>query len=259
MIRLACALLLLLPAGGCVTRAEFDARVARGRSLEYEMARREDEMVRLRRRNLALLQVGSRLKLERQSLDTERIELLGEIEEARQEYERLQDALLGEQRAREARERELQQLAGTYQSLVEELEKEVEDGKLEIHRLRGRLQVRALDRLLFDSGSATINAGGGEVLRKVAGQLARIEGHRIRVEGHTDNVPISSERFPSNWELSVARAAGVVRSLIDAGLEPGRLSAEGFGPWQPIAPNDSPANRSRNRRIEIVLVPESER
>jgi len=240
----------------CATRSDFEAAVARSRSLEHELRRREGEMIQVRRRNAALTQVGSRLKLERESLDTERIELLGEIEELREEYEQLQAALRDEQRLREQRETEIQQLSGTYQNLVDELEREVSQGQVEIHQLRGRLQVRALDQILFPSGSSDIKPEGRELLRRIAAQLARIDDHRIRIEGHTDNVPISTERFPSNWELSVGRAVGVVRLLSSAGLPEKRLSAEGFGPYQPIDSNGSARGRARNRRIEIVLVPE---
>ena len=77
----------------------------------------------------------------------------------------------------------------------------------------------------------------------------------LQVDGHTDRRPIATARFPSNWELSLARSMAVVRALQDAGVDPTVLSAAGYGPYQPIAPNDSTDNRSLNRRIEIVLAP----
>jgi chemotaxis protein MotB len=249
----ALALLALLAA--CVTRAEHEAAVARMRSLEHQRAQRAEELARLRERNSTLLALGSRLEIERSSLDSEKRGLLGELEDLRGAHEQAQSALEDEQRQRAAREAEVQNLTGSYSSLVEELEREVEEGKIEIHELQGRLQVRALEQILFDSGSAELKPQGAELLGKVAAQLARISDHTIRVEGHTDDVPIHTARFPSNWELSVARAAGVVRALEDAGLQPERLSAQGFGPHRPIASNADPSGRARNRRIEIVLVP----
>ena len=256
--RCASAALLALLAMGCVTRAEHDAAVARMRSLEHQRAQRAEELAKLRERNAALHSVGSRLVIERSSLDNEKRDLLGEIEDLRGEREKVRDALADEQRQREAREAEIQRMTGSYRNLVDELEREVEEGKIEIHQLRGRLQVRALDKILFDSGSAALKPEGADVLRTVAEQLVQIEDHSIRVEGHTDDVPIQTERFPSNWELSVARAAGVVRALEEAGIPSDRLSAQGFGPYQPIASNADPAGRARNRRIEIVLVPGAE-
>jgi chemotaxis protein MotB len=241
-----CALVL----AGCVTRAEHEAALARSHSIEHQRDR-------LIERYAALRAVGSRLAVERSSLDTEKQEILGELEDLRGEHERVQGALEDEQRIRQSREAEIQRMSGSYRNLVEELEREVEAGKIEIHELRGQLQVRALESILFDSGSAELKPGGAEVLQKVAVQLARLERHTIRVEGHTDDVPIRTERFPSNWELSVARAAGVVRALERAGVPPEQLSAQGFGPYKPIESNTEPAGRARNRRIEIVLVPES--
>jgi chemotaxis protein MotB len=237
--------LLALVATGCVTRARHEAAVARMRALEHQRAQRAAELAEVRARNAELEEERSRLEIARASLDNEKLGLLGEIEDLRGEHERIQSALA----QREAE-------SGSYRKLVDELEREVEDGKLEIHRLRGRLQVRALDRILFDSASAELKPEGSELLRRVADQLLKLEDHSIRVEGHTDDVPIHTERFPSNWELSVARAAGVVRQLEDAGVPSARLSAQGFGPNQPIASNADPAGRARNRRIEIVLVPE---
>jgi len=253
----ACALLALLCAA-CVTRAEHEAAVARMRSLEHQRAQRAEELDALRKRNAALHAVGSRLTIERSALDDEKRELMGQMEDLRGEHEKVQSALADEQRQRAEREAEIGRLNGSYRALVDDLEREVEAGKLEIHELRGRLQVRALEKILFDSGRAELKPEGAEVLRKVARQLARIGGHTIRVEGHTDDVPIHTARFASNWDLSVARAAGVVRALEGAGVPSARLSAEGFGPYQPIASNADAAGRARNRRIEIVLVPESE-
>jgi chemotaxis protein MotB len=236
--------------GACVTRAEHEAALARAHSLEHQ----RDE---LQKRYAALRAVGSKLKTERTSLDSERREIQGQLEDLRGAHERVQSALEDEQRIRQAREAEMQRMSGSYRNLVEELEREVEAGKIEIHELKGQLQVRALESILFDSGSAELKPGGAAVLEKVARQLARIADHSIRVEGHTDDVPIRTERFQSNWELAVARAAGVVRALERAGVEPERLSAQGFGPYKPIESNAEPAGRARNRRIEIVLVPES--
>ena len=89
----------------------------------------------------------------------------------------------------------------------------------------------------------------------MAEQISRLESHDVRVEGHTDSVPIKTEQFPSNWELSAARASGVVRFLIQNGVDSSRLSATGYGAERPLVANDSAKNRARNRRIEILLVP----
>jgi chemotaxis protein MotB len=163
--------------------------------------------------------------------------------------------LTEEREARAGKEAEIAAMSGTYRNLVEQLENELRAGEVEIEELRGRLQVRALDQILFDSGSVEIKPRGREVLAKVAAQLAKVTDRRVRVEGHTDDRPIATPRFPSNWELSVGRAATVARFLAEHGVAPQRLEASGFGEFAPIASNDTPESRARNRRIEIVLAP----
>lgn len=112
------------------------------------------------------------------------------------------------------------------------------------------------DRLLFDLSKAEINPTGLKLLDDVAGVLKELP-FPIRVEGHTDNVPIHTPRFPSNWDLSIARAVSVVKHFINStGIRPDRLSAVGYGESRPLVANDSPRNRSKNRRVEIVLVME---
>ena len=96
--------------------------------------------------------------------------------------------------------------------------------------------------------------GAKEALRTIAGSLSFANRH-VMVEGHTDNAPIHTFRYPSNWELSTARATTVVRSLItDFHLSPKRLSASGYGEYYPVAPNDTPENRAKNRRVDIVIL-----
>jgi chemotaxis protein MotB len=115
------------------------------------------------------------------------------------------------------------------------------------------------DALLFDFGKAEINSSGLAFLDKMAALVQKISC-LVRVEGHTDNVPIHTYRFPSNWDLSTARAVSVVKYLVDIGkINPERLSAVGYGESRPLVPNDSAANRARNRRVEIVLVTEGEK
>ncbi|HET7047103.1 MAG TPA: OmpA family protein [Solirubrobacteraceae bacterium] len=119
---------------------------------------------------------------------------------------------------------------------------------------RRGLVVRVLtDQLLFASGQATLQAAGYPLLNEVAQLLNVDRSHPITVEGHTDNVPISSSQYPSNWELSTDRATTVVRYLIAKGVNRQRLGAVGYADLHPIASNATAAGRGRNRRVEIVL------
>ena len=248
-----------IPLLACVVpTAPHPAEGARMRALEHARDQREQEVQRRRAKVRQLQSKGRDLKLEREALSEERVRLLGDLEQLREGNLTLEDALADERAVREAHEREIAELSGTYGSLVEELEREVEAGKIEIHRLKGRLQVRALDKILFDSGQTVIKPEGQQVLASVAAELVKLKGHRIEVQGHTDNVPIQTARFPSNWELSAARAVTVLRFLTDQGLQPELLSAGGLGEFQPIEDNGSARGRARNRRIELVLLPDDD-
>jgi chemotaxis protein MotB len=116
-----------------------------------------------------------------------------------------------------------------------------------------------VDKIIFPSGSTDISKDGKLVLDKVISILKDIKDKRIQVEGHTDNVPIVSalkKRYPTNWELSTARATEVVRYLQEqGGLDAKLLSATGYSEYQPVAPNDTDDGKHKNRRIEIVLLP----
>jgi chemotaxis protein MotB len=121
------------------------------------------------------------------------------------------------------------------------------------------VRVDMIDEILFDSGEATLKPAGIEVLRRVGAVLKKVEDKLVVVQGHTDNVPIIgrlAERFPTNWELSAARAVNVTRFLQDeVEIDPERLSASAFSEFQPRADNATDEGRQKNRRIEILLAP----
>lgn len=116
------------------------------------------------------------------------------------------------------------------------------------------LVIHVLESALFESGQATLKQEAIEPLNRIATEIANIT-NQIRIEGHTDDRPIATARFPSNWELSAARATTIVHFLIDKHhLPPGRLSALGFGEFRPMVTNNSDANRAKNRRVDIVVL-----
>lgn len=158
-----------------------------------------------------------------------------------------------------AKEKELAALRSTQDALVEGLKKEIADRQVQVQRIRDQLRVEMVDEILFDSGEAVIKAAGLEVLRRVGAILKKVENRRIEVQGHTDNVPITgalAKRFPTNWELSAARATNVARFLQDqAEIAPALLSGTGFSEYRPRASNDTEDGRRKNRRIEILLGP----
>ena len=157
-----------------------------------------------------------------------------------------------------AREEQVQKVSSTYENMIEKLKSEISMGQITISELKGKLTVNMVDSILFDSGKAEVKKGGLEILGKVVSILKDVNDKSIRIEGHTDNVPIVgglAKRYPTNWELSAARAINVTRYLQDQGIDPGQLAAVAYGEWKPVATNDTAEGKAKNRRIEINLVP----
>lgn len=154
-----------------------------------------------------------------------------------------------------AKERQAQARLATFRGMLERFNKMIASGKLRVRIVRGRMVVELSENILFDSGRADLKAEGQQALTEVAGVLASIPDRDFQIAGHTDNVPIKSARFPSNWHLSTARSVTVATFLADHGVPAVRLSAAGYADTQPAASNDTPEGRQQNRRIEIVLMP----
>jgi chemotaxis protein MotB len=177
------------------------------------------------------------------------------------ELQRKLDSTKGELNAaiqeREALKTELRE---AQRDLSETLGKEIAAGDVLIQERRGELVVDVSDRLLFDEGQTEVSDAGKELLRQVAKSIKRLPPKlRFQVGGHTDSKRVVSpelvERYPTNWELSTARACNVVRYLQETGKVPGRqLIAAGFAQYRPASTNNTKAGRKKNRRIEIVVV-----
>jgi chemotaxis protein MotB len=156
-------------------------------------------------------------------------------------------------RRAEAQKREKEKLALLARQLNSTLAPLIKSGKVRVTQTARGVTVEINASVLFDSGDARLNGDAVEALREVAVLLAK-DPHAIEVEGHTDDVPISTTLFPSNWELSATRASSVVRLFIDNGVEPGRLTAVGKGSNVPLATNSTPVGRARNRRVAIAII-----
>jgi chemotaxis protein MotB len=157
-------------------------------------------------------------------------------------------------------QREKEAATQAQKSLEQEMRAALESKEITISELQGKLTVNILDRIMFDSGEADLKTEGEKILQKIAGILAQYPQRQIHVIGHTDNVPIRASarsRFPSNWELSTARATAAVRFLCEnAGVDPHRLGAVGYGEFHPIADNATSEGRAKNRRIALVVLSE---
>ena len=143
-----------------------------------------------------------------------------------------------------------------YEQLNQQLQAEIAADQVKIQQLQDQLKVTLLNEILFPEGGWEIGQKGKETLNKIVPVLSNLQNQRIMVNGYTDNVPIAPDfrwRFPSNWELSTARATDVVRYLIQQGVNPAILAATGYGEQNPVASNDTPQGRRQNRRVEIVI------
>jgi chemotaxis protein MotB len=276
----------LLAASGCVGRDLYDETVANlqterahGSQQAQELAAMKGDVERL---NAEVNRLGQELRARDASLgdaalthanDLKRIddlvalnsELSGRLRGIGQNVETLTGekgalaAALADTRARLEELRKLESAAearaASFRNLVERFRSLVDAGVLKVVLRDGRMLLELANDILFDSGKAELRDVGRKTLTEVAHVLKGMPDRRFQVSGHTDNVQIATTRFPSNWELSTARAVAVVKLLVDAGMSPRTLSAAGYGEFAPAASNDSPDGRAKNRRIEIALVP----
>ncbi len=209
---------------------------------------------------------------ENQNQKKQLAELTAQNEKQKQDIAELNDVLkaksddlskkIAEQRDKiaqlEKQKEKVQETSKTYGEMLEKMKSEVEKGQVTITELKGKLTVNMVESILFDSGKAEVKKGGLDVLNKVIDVLKDVKDKAIRIEGHTDNVKIGgilAKKYPTNWELSAARAINVTKYLQQQGVDPALLSACGFGEYKPIASNDTAEGRAKNRRIEINLVP----
>lgn len=159
-------------------------------------------------------------------------------------------------------EAQMTQMKSTYDELVSGLKEQIQKQEVTIKDVKDALSLSFVDRILFAFGKADLMPKGREVLEKVGGVLKNIKGKKIRVTGHTDNVSISphyQSKFPTNWELSAARAASVVRYFEEkVGLDPQEMEAVGRSFYQPVASNETKEGRAQNRRVEIFIAPQME-
>lgn len=142
-----------------------------------------------------------------------------------------------------------------YSRFIQKFKSMIDGGQLSVNIEHGRIVINLPENVLFASGSAVVNSDGKEALSQVANTLKEFDERSFQIEGHTDNVPIKSSRYPSNWELSTARALSVLHLMVQDGVKPQNVSAAGFGEFQPRAENSTKEGRKLNRRIEIIMLP----
>ena len=222
-------------ASGCVSTGTFD-----------KMQAEKNEEIK------ALQQQKTDLEKQKTDLEQQKADLEQQNADTRQQVGTLEQEKAAMLSASQQRQQQ-------YDALVKDLSSEVQKGQLQVKQYQNMLSVDLAEQIFFDSGKATLKPGGKDVLKKVGDALKGYENKIIRVVGHTDNVPVAKSlqgTFPTNWELSVARATNVVRYLQEVGVPPERMVASGRGEYDPVATNDTPEGRAYNRRVDVVILTE---
>ena len=237
-IRVAGALALSAILAGCVASSKYNKLMAEQTALQEEQTKLKTQLDAMTAENGQLKTAMEKARADSAAMAEERARLQAESQQAKAAVENT---------------------TSRYDTMLTALKSEVEAGNIKVKQYQNILTVDVAEKLFFDSGSATLKKTGQDVLKKVAGALGDSPDKMIRVMGHTDNVPLAKgAKFPTNWELSVARATNVVRFFQDqCKIDPRRLIASGRGEFSPVASNDTPDGRQQNRRIEIAIIDRS--
>ena len=271
-------LVVALLCGGCVSQSKYDALQA---TLDKTRAKHADKVKQLDASIAALKKELAAKKATIAERDKTIAELKSEIagltekgeakDKALKELEgKLADVVKDRSRLRSSaaelkkalaelnkRKAEADALVKQFKDLLARFKSLIDAGKLKVKIADGRMVLELPTDVLFPSGKAKLSDAGMEAVKEVSQVLAGLPGkRRFQVEGHTDNVPIKTARYPSNWQLASARALNVVETMIEAGMPGQRISAAAYGEYRPVANNDTDEGKARNRRIEIVLVPD---
>ena len=223
---------------GCATDDQTHQAALRDLQQEKELTAQRDREIQIRDQEIQAL---------KRRLDDAESQMKG-AEKALANATKSMEDLARAQSLAEAR-------AAQFRKLVAQFRKMTEAGKLKVEIRDNRMIVSVGDRILFDPGKTQLKKDGAETLKEVTVVLKEVANRDFQVAGHTDNVPIRSARFRSNWDLSTARAVEVVNFMVASGMDARRLSAAGYADQAPVGSNDTAEGRTKNRRIEITLMP----
>jgi len=261
---------------GCVTKGTHnqtlgdlaDARAEQEEITEEyqrELARRDDREARLREQMDDLQVEADRLIEELGNSRRETIRVQEQLSEAQMETQRSRDLVNARGAEAQRLQGRLDQLAAIeaevrernriYEEVLGRFRSLIDAGRLSVSIVRGRMVINLPQDILFGSGSADLGREGRETLGEIASVLSEFQDRTFQVEGHTDDDPISTVQFPSNWELSAARSLSVVKLLVERGVAPELVSGAAYGEFQPVATNETEDGQRLNRRIEIVMLP----
>lgn len=263
-------MLILALATGCVPKKDYDLlqadlmstktlmdrelaeRDEQNRELTDQVAKEQALVAELEEKLQATEAARALLQTQLDAANAEKAGLLKDRSALKASVAEMEDAL----RELAARKAAAEQRIAEYNNLIARFKPLIDAGRLKVKIVDGRMVVELPTDILFASGKADLSKEGREAIDEVGKVLATIPERAFQIEGHTDDVPIKTDRFPSNWELAAARAITVVGVLREAGVPAERLSAASQAEFRPVADNTTKEGKAANRRIEIVVVPD---
>lgn len=251
---------------GCVPKKDYEALQAELQMTQGTLAERDASLEESQAKVATLEEALAAAEAEQADLSTqleakeadltalrsEKAALVKDKSRLRSSVSEMEAALADLARRKEAADARVKE----FRKLLRRFKKLIDAGRLQVRIVDGRMVVQMATDVLFASGKAELSEEGKAAVAEVAEVLGEIPDRRYQIEGHTDDVPIKTAKFPSNWELAAARAIGVVKAMVEAGVAPERVSAASFSQYRPVAGNDSKEGKSANRRIEIVVSPD---
>jgi chemotaxis protein MotB len=258
---------------GCVSQVKYDELQTRYDQAQLQLAERQQRVgslgasfqesqayvQRLKNENERAQTQLAKLEDQRTDLEKEQHRLTLEMTKLLEDSSRLKESTEQLSRALSETSRrkvEADRRVAEFRRLLDQFKALIHAGTLKVTITEGRMVLQLPSDVLFDSGSAKLSTAGKLAISEVTRVLKEAPGRRYQVEGHTDNVPIHSAPFRSNWELAAARGLGVVRAMVEGGMEAALVSGASYGEFHPVASNEYEAGRQANRRIEIIVVPD---
>ncbi len=255
-------IVVLAAASGCVGKGTYEAKEAElagcqknaadeKASLEAKLAELDKAKADVEAKLAEMTAMAEKERMELGALGKKSAQLASEKGSLAEGMSKLQGQLAELQR-QEQQERDR---AALFQKLLSQLKGMIDSGKLQVVIRNGKMVVKLPDNVLFDPGKTDVKAAGKDALAELTNVLKAIPNRTFQVAGYTDDTPIHTAKFKSNWYLSTARAVEVLNLMIGDGMEPQRLSAAGYGSYDPVASNASVEGKAQNRRIEVTLMP----
>ena len=238
--------------GGCVKKSTFEALQAKHVAEQQTNAQLNAQVQKLQQDGRVLTQERDTLKQQLSAEQKKNTQLVSDRSSLQSSVEEMEGAL----REQARRQAEADARIASFRALLDRFRPLIDTGKLKVRIVEGRMVLVLATDILFDRGSAKLSEDGRVAIMDVASVLASFPDRSFQVEGHTDNDPISTRRYPSNWDLAADRALNVVKTMIEGGLPATQVSGSSYGDNKPVVSNERDEGKAQNRRIEIVILPD---